>query len=148
MPFTNGASYKANNCVAVDGTNGVDVYATTNSIPQKLRKRALRSPGEFISKSFDVAPSSDIALPPPNVPGGALNESLGVAGFFMLSDRKTGALALGSFEEDEFAPFLNTLFTGLQALKAQGATRLIVDVVSTRKASTFAMLLNAYGIVQ
>ncbi len=79
---------------------------------------------------MDIIPKSDVALPPPNLPQNPINGSTGVAQFYLLEDKITGVLALGSFEEPELDPFLATLLTGLQALKANGATRLIADVVS------------------
>lgn len=71
----------------------------------------------------------DIVLPPPLTPTGPVSGT-GVAEFFMLSDGKTGALALGSFDEPNFDTFETTLLTGLQTLVSQGATQLVVDVVS------------------
>lgn len=72
----------------------------------------------------------DIILPPSLTPVGPVSGT-GVAEFFMLPDGKTGALALGSFEEPNFDTFETTLLTGLQTLIDQGATQLVVDVVST-----------------
>ena len=44
-------------------------------------------------------------------------------------DGKTGVLALGSFSAASFTALGDSLLTGLQNLKEQGATQLIVDVV-------------------
>lgn len=49
----------------------------------------------------------------------------------MLKDKKTGVLALGSFSDTDFFPFVDSLLQGLVSLKSQGATQLIVDVVGT-----------------
>ena len=84
---------------------------------------------------MEDAPPSDIALPPGLTPGGAVSGA-GVAELFLMDDSKTGVLALGSFNEDEFDPFETTLLVGLQTLVSEGATQLIVDVVCLRILST------------
>jgi len=80
---------------------------------------------------IDSTPLSDVVLPPtlqPSLP--AVNGSRSVAQFYMLDDKKTGVMALGSFSDSSYSPFLLSMLSGLQSLKALGATQLIVDVVS------------------
>lgn len=145
MPWTDSKSFRANNCVAIDGTNGVDINA-----PGALTRRAedplpLGTVTKFqqmppISPSaarqhalnviLDSAPLSDISLPPTLTPAQPLNGSTGVSEFHLLKDGKTGVLALGSFSENDFVGFEKTLLNGLVGLKGKGATRLVVDVVS------------------
>jgi len=79
---------------------------------------------------LDGLPLTDIDLPEylqPAMP--ALNQSYGVAQFYMLSDNLTGVLALGSFSAKNFTLFGESLLGGLLGLKAAGAKQLIVDVV-------------------
>ena len=76
VAFTDTASWRANNCVAVDGTNGIDLYATSSTPsslgnlnpfskfqqqppvpPQVARKQPL-------NVILDTAPPSDVVLPP------------------------------------------------------------------------------------
>ena len=79
---------------------------------------------------MDGGPVSNIGLPEeltPSLP--ALNESYSVAQFYMLDDKVTGVLALGSFSAKNFTMFGSSLLSGLKELKEKGATRLIVDVV-------------------
>lgn len=79
---------------------------------------------------LDGIPLSDIELPAELQPKmSPLNESYSVAQFYMLDDKVTGVLALGSFSAKGFKTFGSSLLTGLQGLKTQGATRLVVDVV-------------------
>ena len=78
---------------------------------------------------MDSQPLSDIALPPELAPKNPLNGSQGVVQFFLLDDRRTGVLALGSFSGGSYRILLANLLRGLSVLKRQGATRLIVDVV-------------------
>ncbi|CAA7259117.1 unnamed protein product [Cyclocybe aegerita] len=147
--FTDSASYRANNCVATNRTNGVDLYdhSTTDAVlriqeyfqtppsvahfqqqPAVDPRDARREPMNVI---MDGVPLTDIDLPEhlqPAMP--ALNESYSVAQFYMLRDNVTGVLALGSFSAKNFTLFGSSLLAGLQKLKADGAQRLIVDVTN------------------
>lgn len=80
---------------------------------------------------LDTAPQQDIALPPGLTPQTPVTGSAGVAQFFLLDDKKTGVLALGSFSDTTFDGLEQAMLSGLQNLKSMGATQLIVDVVST-----------------
>lgn len=77
---------------------------------------------------LDVAPKQDVVLPPGLTPQNPLPGSGSVVQFFMLEDGITGVLALGSFSGDTFDNLNNNLLDGLQNLKAQGATQLVVDI--------------------
>ncbi|KAJ3735806.1 hypothetical protein DFJ43DRAFT_1212282, partial [Lentinula guzmanii] len=143
--FTDSASYRANNCLATNETNGVDMYAVSHSTAQQhseeplpvayfqqqpliSRKEARRHP---MNVFIDALPLSDIDLPEvmqPSEP--ALNESYSVAQFYMLSDNITGVLALGSFSAANFSAFQYSLLDGLVKLKSLGATQLLVDVTN------------------
>lgn len=81
----------------------------------------------------------DIALPPPLVPGPATSGS-GAMQFYSL-DNTTGVLALGSFS-GTYNTLQSGLLSGLQGLKAAGATKLIVDVVRA-SALCLAVLMSA-----
>lgn len=80
---------------------------------------------------LDTSRPQDIALPPGLTPPNPVNGSAGVAQSFMLDDRKTGVLALGSFSDTSFDGLEQAMLSGLQSLKAAGAKQLIVDVVSS-----------------
>lgn len=124
VAFNNTATWRAKNCVAVDGTNGFDVYANSST------SRRTRRPA--INQIVDDTKSMDVALPPTISPTNPLNVSQSVNQFYLLDDKKTGVLALGSFSDGigGFEGQIETLLNGLQALKTLGATQLIVDVVS------------------
>ncbi|KAJ6595571.1 hypothetical protein DFH09DRAFT_1135002 [Mycena vulgaris] len=138
VPFNSSATYRANNCVAVDGTNGVDLSAS--SLAPSAAAKFQQTPPSFSSKNFkkqlvnvimDTAPLSDVVLPPllqPSAP--ALNGSFGVGTFYMQKDGKTGVLALGSFSGADFDVMQDGLLQGLLTLKQMGATQLIVDVTN------------------
>lgn len=135
-------TFYSNNCLAVEGTNGVDLYGSHASMhvddivvrpasmfqqqpaqsQQDLRKHAL-------NVMMDSQPLSNIALPSALAPKNPLNGSEGVVQFFMLDDNQTGVLALGSFAGSSFGSLQENLLRGLYGLRRQGATRLIVDVV-------------------
>lgn len=80
---------------------------------------------------LDTTPLSDVVLPPALQPTAApVDGSFGVGTFYLQKDGKTGVLALGSFSGAAYADMMSGLLEGLVNLKAQGATQLIVDVVS------------------
>ncbi|KAJ7185372.1 hypothetical protein C8R46DRAFT_881566 [Mycena filopes] len=139
VPFNSSATYRANNCVAVDGTNGVDLHAASfGPAPTPAAAKFQQAPVTTSSSKknrvnvmMDATPLSDIALPPvlqPTAP--ALNGSFGGGAFFMQKDGKTGVLALGSFGGDAFDVMESGLLQGLLTLKDLGATQLIVDVTN------------------
>ena len=143
VPWTDSASFRQNNCVAVDGTNGIDLNAPDTAVDKrdtitdapisKFRQMPRISSSvaqkHALNVILDSAPLSDIALPPTLTPGNPASGSTGVSEFHLLDDGKTGVLALGSFSEDDITTFEQTLLTGLTNLKNSGATQLIVDVV-------------------
>ncbi|KAF8198537.1 hypothetical protein BJ912DRAFT_1074631 [Pholiota molesta] len=139
VAFNDTASWRANNCVAIDGTNGVDVFATSSApsssnIPLVKFKQQPDIPAQverkqLVNVMLDTSPPSDVVLPPtlaPSLP--AINGSASVTQFYLLDDKKTGVMALGSFSDNNFDAFLIGMLTGLRSLKSLGATQLIVDV--------------------
>ncbi|KAJ6503566.1 hypothetical protein C8R45DRAFT_1060385 [Mycena sanguinolenta] len=137
VPFNSSATYRANNCVPVDGTNGVDLNASSGTSPSAATKFQKASSSSSTSKKhllhviMDAASSSDILLPPglqPTAP--ALNGSFGGGVFYMQKDGKTGVLALGSFSDDDSDVMQSGMLEGLLTLKALGATQLIIDVTN------------------
>ncbi|KAJ7126237.1 hypothetical protein C8R44DRAFT_781419 [Mycena epipterygia] len=135
VPFNSSATYRVNNCVAVDGTNGVDLHASSlvpsPAVQFQQSPPLVPSKKQLVNVIMDTAPLSDIVLPPvlePSVP--ALNGSFGSGAFFLQKDGKTGVLALGSFSGDDFDVMESGLLEGLLTLKEMGATQLIVDVTN------------------
>ncbi|KAK0485881.1 hypothetical protein IW261DRAFT_1452570 [Armillaria novae-zelandiae] len=135
--FTDFESYRANNCVAGKYTNGYDAYegsdgerpiAYFEQQPPVDPREARRHPMNVI---VDAIPPTDIKLPEELQPTPqALNESYSVAQFYLLDDKTTGVLALGSFSAQNFSTFQSSLLSGLNGLKALGAERLVVDVTN------------------
>lgn len=140
--FTDTASWRANNCVAQVGTNGVDRNLNTEearlAVSENPSARFQQQPllpataGRHLLNVFtDDTPLSNVVLPTPLQPIlPPLNGSLGVGQFYMLKDGKTGVLALGSFSDADFDKMQQGLLEGLLSLKSAGATQLVVDVVS------------------
>ncbi|KAI0787068.1 hypothetical protein BC629DRAFT_1582239 [Irpex lacteus] len=124
VKWTDSASFRQNNCVAIEGTNGENLNDPSNPLrrPTAYRQQAPISPADArkhpINAILDTIPLLDVALPP------------ALSLFHLLADKKTGVLALGSFSDSSFDGFEKTLLTGLQNLKAAGATQLIVDVTN------------------
>ncbi|KAL0959829.1 hypothetical protein HGRIS_011506 [Hohenbuehelia grisea] len=140
-PFTDGPSFRANNCVAVPGTNGVDINAASLArvapaevpliqaqqqppVPIEVQRKHL------VNVFMDGSPLSDVVLPPGLTPPSPVNGSLNAAQFYLLADGKTGVLALGSFSDNSFEDLFNALLNGLLNLKSLGATQLVVDVTN------------------
>ncbi|CAK5281740.1 unnamed protein product [Mycena citricolor] len=137
--FTDSNSYRANNCVAKKSSNGYDLYdpaavlehslAPPLPIPTVLQQQKMRGKRHAVNEMLDLAPLINADLPEQMLPTPvALNESYSVAQFYLLEDELTGVLALGSFSAPSFEKFMESLLLGLQALKAGGAERLVVDV--------------------
>ncbi|KAF7316315.1 Peptidase S41 family protein ustP [Mycena indigotica] len=135
--FTDSASYRANNCRAVSGTNGVDIHDTTVAPSTADKFKQIPAPVAPAGKKhlmnvvLDTAPFTDITLPgglQPTAP--ALNGSFGIGTFYLQKDGKTGVLALGSFSGANYDTMQSSLLQGLQSLKALGATQLIIDVTN------------------
>ncbi|KAF8518425.1 hypothetical protein BU17DRAFT_48809 [Hysterangium stoloniferum] len=136
VPFSDGPSFRAGNCVAIDGTNGIAL--PESKVVPAAKTRAPNPGGRFappIAPSdlrrarnaiVNEEPISDIALPPGLAPTPISGS--GAIQFFELADAKTGVLALGSFSSGTFDGMESQLFSGLQKLKADGMTRLIVDL--------------------
>ncbi|KAI0758411.1 hypothetical protein BD413DRAFT_655923 [Trametes elegans] len=122
--WTDSASFRQNNCVAIPGTNGVDVKYRQAPVPQGIDTRKLR-----LDVILDATPLQNIALPPELIPRKPLAGSTGVTQFHLLDDGKTGVLALGNFlGGTDQTGLMQDLITGLQNLKKEGATQLIIDV--------------------
>ncbi|KAF9647657.1 hypothetical protein BDM02DRAFT_3097792 [Thelephora ganbajun] len=141
VAWTDSASFRAKNCKATAGTNGVDYYASSppNTTVQDSTARAQQqpkiSPDDLrkhpLNVILDATPPSDITLPPELVPASPpLGGSYSVAQFYYLNETQTGVLALGSFSAASFADLQTNLLVGLQNLKAAGAKQLIVDVTN------------------
>lgn len=138
--FTDTGSLLAHFCQAVPGTNGIDINAPSAAfLPPSEKPIAHFQQQPLISAAdarkhrvnviLDTIPLSDVVLPPPLVPSNPVNGSRNAAQFFLLDDKKTGVLALGSFSDNDFNAFLGSLLQGLLNLKSLGATQLVVDVV-------------------
>ncbi|TFY58144.1 hypothetical protein EVJ58_g6598 [Rhodofomes roseus] len=143
-PWTNASTFWANNCLATNSTNGVNLYAKPNVVvdsgerPQQpfidpaLVRARLRK--HHKNELFDASMAQNIELPAEMTPSSPLNGSSGVAQFYMLNasvtDAPTGVLMLGSFSASSFNELQSSLLDGLKNLKTEGAEQLIVDVTN------------------
>ncbi|KAF9522264.1 hypothetical protein CPB83DRAFT_911433 [Crepidotus variabilis] len=124
VDFADTTTWRQNNCLAVKTTNGVDAYANTTT--------SRRTRQHIKNEIMDDTALVNVALPPTITPPNPLNTSQSVSQFYVLDDKKTGVLALGSFSDGTagFDGQVATLLTGLQALKAAGVQQLIIDVTN------------------
>ncbi|KAJ8475311.1 hypothetical protein ONZ45_g15653 [Pleurotus djamor] len=121
VPFTNKASFWANNCVANSQTNGIDLKSASISslVPVVRRMR-----GDIIDKGESQA----VGLPPefePKLP--QVNGSDGVIKSYILADGITGVMFVGSFGGD-FNGFQHDVVSAITQFKASGVTRLLIDL--------------------
>ncbi|KAG5644995.1 hypothetical protein DXG03_007272 [Asterophora parasitica] len=141
--FTDLVSYRENNCRATNITNGRNLYGdfSTNDYIESpdpisyFQQQPPVSPRDAKRHAMNVIldgmPFLDIELPTELHPAlRPLNESYSVAQFYLLDDKVTGVLALGSFSAKNFTAFGLSLVNGIQELKARGATKLVVDVTN------------------
>jgi hypothetical protein len=141
--FTDSQDLWNKNCLATSTTNGRDYYESSVSAKKEDDDVVLvdPSPPKFaepiapqdrkhpISAFVDVTAVTNIALPPRLTPSTPVSGN-GTASFHVQG--KVGVLALGSFSTGAgYDAWFTILNNGLKALKDQGATHLIVDVVCT-----------------
>ncbi len=132
VSFTDGASFRAGNCVAVNDTNGANYYDqvdTSRSSMAKAQQAPVTERAYPVNVLLDSSPLTDVVLPPARNPPQEPVSGFGVGEFYMLADNTTGVLALGSFSGADYNDMMQGLLDGLVALKSSGAQRLIVDVV-------------------
>ncbi|KIM23356.1 hypothetical protein M408DRAFT_332377 [Serendipita vermifera MAFF 305830] len=143
--FTSGADLWDKNCKAKSTTNGVDYFAAPApsnvardgdtaielvdpSPPKFAEPIAPQDRKHPISSFIDVTALTDITLPPGLSPPEPISGN-GTARFYLQG--KVGVLALGSFSTGAgYEAWFNILNDGLNTLKTQGATHLIVDVTN------------------
>ncbi|CAE6477326.1 unnamed protein product [Rhizoctonia solani] len=123
-PFTDGASYWETNCAANNATNGVDNRGSENAIARReLIHKKKRQPVAKIS----ALPAQSVGLPQHNLPTQPdVVNGTGVIKAYVLSDKKTGVLMVGSFGGD-YVGFQNDTFKALSKFKAAKVQQLIVD---------------------
>ncbi|KAJ1304929.1 hypothetical protein OPQ81_006062 [Rhizoctonia solani] len=122
-PFTDGPSYWQANCAANEETNGVDNRGLQAVISRSETIRKKRQPVAKIS----AAPAKSVGLPQPNLPTQPdVINGTGVIKAYVLPDKKTGVLMVGSFGGD-YIGFQNDTIRALSKLKAANIRQLIVD---------------------
>ncbi|KAH9932970.1 uncharacterized protein B0H18DRAFT_870866 [Fomitopsis serialis] len=144
-PWTNASTFWANNCLATNSTNGVNLYAQPNIIVESGERQQQPFTNPALARStrrkhhknelVDASLALNIELPSEMAPSSPLKGSSGVSQFYMLNatvtDTPTGVLMLGSFSASSFDDLQSSLLIGLQNLKEKGAEQLIVDVAQT-----------------
>jgi hypothetical protein len=144
MPFTDTASWRLKNCVPVNGTNGVDAYASSSTSllnetlmrsPQQAPMSAQIRPMQHFNVILGCSPT-EIDLPP-------LQSALPTVniGLLCLKTRKpepwpseTSGMMISK------SSYL-VCSRVLSSLKSSGATQLIIDLVSPTATITLAEIL-------
>ena len=95
VAFNDSASFRVNNCVAGNGTNGINLYESTTG----FRLSAKEERKQFMNVLMDDIRQENVVLPPELVPKNPLEGSRSVVQFHLLDDKKTGVLALGRLRQ-------------------------------------------------
>ncbi|CAE6473945.1 unnamed protein product [Rhizoctonia solani] len=121
-PFKDGPSYWQANCVARNNTNGVDFRQSGDIGRFKMSEKKRRPMAEI-----GAGPAQSIDLPRPNLPTQPdITNGTGVIKAYVLPDKKTGVLMVGSFGGD-YVGFQNDVYGALSKLKDANVQQLIVD---------------------
>ncbi|TDL16110.1 hypothetical protein BD410DRAFT_844665 [Rickenella mellea] len=129
MPFTDKASFWANNCAANSATNGVDLktqQGQQRQTPHIQTGPTSRPPAKGVI--MDLSAIKAVALPPtfqPTLP--QVNASAGVIKSYILPDKKTGVMFVGSFEGD-FVQFQTDTVSAVDAFQKAGVSRVLIDL--------------------
>lgn len=126
-PFTDRASYWANNCAANQGTNGRDLKAGAARLGGEAAPRVRRQPKASV---VDKSNGSAVGLPSqfaPTLP--TVGGDQGIMKSYVLPGSETGVMFIGSFEGD-FAGFQKDTASAIRAFKAAGVTKLIIDLTN------------------
>ncbi|KAI0827407.1 hypothetical protein BC628DRAFT_177026 [Trametes gibbosa] len=125
--FKDSADFWAVNCAVKPNTNGVDnknlaqVAKVSVNRPKKLAKAAI----------VDVSAKTAIGLPSkfqPTVP--SVNGSEGVIKSYVLPDKKTGVMFVGSFEPDDFFQFQTDVASSVAQFQEAGVSQILVDLTN------------------
>ncbi|KAG8754098.1 hypothetical protein FRC12_011314 [Ceratobasidium sp. 428] len=123
-PFTNASSFWNVNCAANELTNGVDYRNSTASAKRDLLEKKRRRP---IAKAVATPAKGVTGLPSPYQPTQPdVINGTGVIKAYVLPDKKTGVLMVGSFGGD-YVGFQNDTIAALAKFKAAHVQQLIVD---------------------
>ncbi|KAJ9106881.1 hypothetical protein QFC19_003011 [Naganishia cerealis] len=140
--FSDQGSYWANNCAALNTTNGVDYKLeivaanstnSTNTSSEITEPAAMhRGNRHAVASLPDLnARREAINLPQPFVPT-AYNAtgSDDITYYTMLPDTSVGVMMLGSFSPADYYQWQTNLLEGINGLKDQGADHLIIDLTN------------------
>ncbi|PPQ72200.1 hypothetical protein CVT26_006931 [Gymnopilus dilepis] len=121
-PFTDSASFWENNCVANDDTNGVDVRTFGDNAAKHTRKQPK-------ANIIDGLNSRAVNLPGPFVPTQpVINGSDDAIISYILPDKKTGVMFVGTFEPDDFNQFQVDTAAIIAEFQKAGVTQLLIDL--------------------
>ncbi|QRV98976.1 peptidase family S41 protein [Ceratobasidium sp. AG-Ba] len=121
-PFKDGPSYWKANCAATNVTNGVDYRGSSAHVKRALIEKKRRPIAEM-----SAAPVKAVGLPSPYLPSQPdVINGTGVIKAYVLPDKKTGALMVGSFGGN-YTQFQNDTVAALAKFKAAKVQHLIVD---------------------
>ncbi|KAI0372476.1 hypothetical protein BV20DRAFT_1050796 [Pilatotrama ljubarskyi] len=126
-PFSNREEFWALNCAANEGTNGVDFKNSA----QLEKLKANRSKKLARAAIVDNSAKNAVGLPSqfePTLP--PVNGSEGVIKSFILPDKKTGVMFVGSFEPDDFDQFQTDVQATITQFKKSGVSQLLVDLTN------------------
>ncbi|KAG9126864.1 hypothetical protein FRC07_001649 [Ceratobasidium sp. 392] len=121
-PFIDSPSFWQANCVADEYTNGIDYRDTSAAVKRDMLEKK-RRPIAKVSSS----PAKGVGLPTPYQPTQPdIINGTGVIKAYVLPDKKTGVLMVGSFGGD-YVGFQNDTIAALAKFKTANVQQLIID---------------------
>ncbi|KAF8884228.1 hypothetical protein CPB84DRAFT_1686015 [Gymnopilus junonius] len=122
VPFTDSSSFWENNCVANDATNGIDIRSAGVNAAKRTRKQPKAS-------IIDGLNSRAINLPGPFIPTQpVVNGSDDAIQSFILPDKKTGVMFVGTFEPNDFNQFQVDTAAIISEFQKAGVTQILIDL--------------------
>ncbi|OCH94582.1 hypothetical protein OBBRIDRAFT_100132 [Obba rivulosa] len=122
--FTDSASFWTANCAANNETNGVDFLSGSD-----LGRAGSSLPKRPRAVIKDASQRNAVGLPDPFLPTAPpVNGSEAVIKSFILPDKKTGVMFVGSFEPDDFNGFQFDVEAAIKQFKAEGVSQVLIDL--------------------
>ncbi|KAI0772808.1 hypothetical protein BD413DRAFT_34506 [Trametes elegans] len=125
--FKNKEEFWALNCAANNETNGVD-FKNSSQIENQQAKRIQKLAKANV---VDISKKVSVGLPTqfqPTLP--PVNGSEGVIKSYILSDKKTGVMFVGSFEPDDFDGFQTDVQATVTHFQQEGVSQVLIDLTN------------------
>ncbi|KAI0752696.1 hypothetical protein C8Q80DRAFT_1267209 [Daedaleopsis nitida] len=139
QPFTDKDTFWDANCAANADTNGVDLKVNISSFSKKPQHMLAK--GDVVDNSMKSA----VGLPSQFEPKAQTVGGNDAVQSYILPDKKTGVLFVGSFAPFDYEGFQTDIVRIMERFEAAGLTQLIVDVTNNNGGYIcLGQILHAY----